>query len=1161
MEVALLPSGFGPDIAAHRMDYGNVQMHFPDPGPHATSLGQEAREHGKNDHPSTQEALLQQSPDHGESPNRQTELPPKPMQETSHLLLPADDESIPMTDPIHTIAQDMQLVDGHGITEETLHQANLAMQLPLQEDIAPEALHSNLGHGMVMEGISNISPIDMSAMGTADEMDLTAYAKLEFPDTTYLVRTLSVELGRDNAAARRAARVAAETGSESESQSRQSSAGEAARTPMRRGSRATGGCHEFSEEGGIMRWNESSSDSNQRIRHKKSKKPKSAKPWQPPALSESQYEAAVAAAAIDDQRHAYPPYDACPLLPIHVPDSFGTEWYKSISRRHARVEYNSDKEVFELHAISRNGIFLNSVHYAAGSSIPLRHRDVIQVGPVPITFTLPSNVVEAQREGSGGESDEGEEGVANAGGQSSLDELDSAESSNEELINTIESEEQASEEEQPQPRQRTKLKLKALPARQKPKASPINKKKEPKLTVTQKEAKQAKNPRSEKSADVRRERKAEKEPSSSAAAETSPGQQNGLPDLLPGSEIPQKRKGPGRPPKDGIMSKRERQARVRQAKEAEKARKLGLPPPPPLDLKTKTEKKRLRKEEEEAAAATGARPTTADTEKTSPDKPTPVATSSTDQANPNEQPKVAKPPKPPARTPSPELKESDFTEEQLARPSANYITLIHEAITNSKNGQMNLQQIYSAIERKYPFYKFRVGTNGWQSSVRHNLGQNDMFQKVEKEGKGYLWAVKEGATPENQKRKRASPPPVSQHPYYPPGQYAGMHGGPNQPRPGMPPYSQYPQRPSYLSHPPTAAPAVVAPPAQNSGNYSSPYASNPPVSAPRPPPAPSNLQNGVSYGQTQHSGSNLPVPSRSASSISQPSSQNQPPSSHTPNPSLTTLLGADYPRHLPISLPGGAKVLTIDMISRLQKFKDVFVEVSTGDKRHSDFLVSQAVKRIFYPGLVQTPFAAGEEDIVKTLSNLIDPTQEKKTLVAATVAAPSSSATTAAAPAAVASPVTHAQRAAVVVVANADDAAPSVGSQTTSATPPSAPAAAAAAMPTAAVTAAPAPSAEDSAAGAPTPAQPPQPGRPVSSASASTPATPQPPAVEPLTPTAAAGSNGSRAASGAIDGGAAGASREASKRDHETDAEASAAEGERRVERKRVRVEEGEEEG
>src|SRR5690606_36150941 len=107
-------------------------------------------------------------------------------------------------------------------------------------------------------------------------------------------------------------------------------------------------------------------------------------------------------------------------------------------------------------------------------------------------------------------------------------------------------------------------------------------------------------------------------------------------------------------------------------------------------------------------------------------------------------PKKEKPPPKRKRTPSPEPLESDYTAEQLAKPTASYVYLIHEAISASEQKALSLPEIYKAIMRKYPYYKFKVSTTGWQSSVRHNLSQNPAFKKVEREGKGWLWGIVEG---------------------------------------------------------------------------------------------------------------------------------------------------------------------------------------------------------------------------------------------------------------------------------------------------------------------------------------------------------------------------------------------------------------------------------
>ncbi|KAL9086600.1 MAG: hypothetical protein Q9165_007043 [Trypethelium subeluteriae] len=1072
-----------------------------------------------------------------DSADTQVEQPPLSVQEASGPVPSLEQRSMEFTDSVNPLTEGIQAKNKTPDVQDALEATNLATQLPVQ-DVIPQALHSNSGDGMMynhvglsLQALNDASQFNADDSELMDDMDLTAYAKLEFPDTTYLVRTTSVELGRDNSAMRRATRLAEQRASESESQSRPSSAGDALRTPLHQGGRFSGGCHAFSEEGGIMKWEESSSDSNQQARRKKGSKKKSSNKTQQSLLTQSQYEAALAAAVIDDQRRAYPPYDACPLLPIHIADSWGPDGYKGISRKHAKIQYNPNKEVFELHVIARNGLFLNDAIHHAGETIPLRDRDVIQIGPVPITFGLPPDVAARDRDDSDEISYQTEDSVANSSMQDSLEESSSVGGSLEESANLIEPDEQGtqvsnSEEEQERPQQRTKLKLKVLPTRQKSKGPPSSKKKDSKSVPSQKEAKRAKNPKSERSTETRREKQTARE-TSPTIAEASSAQQNGTKSTPPTTEVPQKRKGPGRPPKDGIMSKRERQARAKQEKESERARKLGLPPPPPLDLKTKTEKKKQKKEEEEAAAAAAAaRSDTANPEKSSQDIETTPAATVDEEAASSEQQGLAKPSKAAARTPSPPMKESDYTEEQLTRPTSNYIALIYEAITNSKNGQMNLQQIYSAIERRYPHFKFRVGTVGWQSSVRHNLGQNSIFQKVEKEGKGYLWAVKEGATPESQKRRRTSPPRMSQHAYYPPNHYLGMQNGPGQPRHSSTPYPQHPHRPPYVPVS-TAGPAVVAPPAQNSGNYSSPYAVNPPISVHRAPQAPRSLSNGVAYSQPQQPNANVRIPNRSVSIASQPSSSTQSALPHPPvdtAPLLSALIGDDYPKHLRISLPGNAEVLTVDMIQRLKKFKDVFVDVSQGDKEHSEHLVCSAIKRVFWPGETTTPLLQGEEDITKTLSGLILPSHEKKE-AATTQPAHGPVGAISTTPSHV-SPVARAQHAAVVAQPSPTplSAAPMTmqanrvnGTQPNAIPPqPSAPIASTPSSSAAPLLSHPTnPNVEDAAPVPPAPSsssqphQSPTPIPPATNGPPAASASPQPPSVEPLTPTAPSpGANG-----------------------------------------------------
>jgi hypothetical protein len=213
----------------------------------------------------------------------------------------------------------------------------------------------------------------------------------------------------------------------------------------------------------------------------------------------------------------------------------------------------------------------------------------------------------------------------------------------------------------------------------------------------------------------------------------------------------------------------------------------------------------------------------------------------------------------PPRTPSPEQRIEDYTEEDLQRPTANYVVLIHEAISSSTTGQMNLQSIYTFIERKYPWYKFKTTTSGWQSSVRHNLGQHDAFMKGDKEGKGYLWRINPEVSIEKERRKRQVsptlnhaprpqyyPPPNGYQPYPQPGYpyHQGMpHGMPQAP-PRLPPSLAQPRLPPSMARnesnaaaptAPQGAPPPYASPWGGGGNSAgSPPAPNPPRPYPQP---------------------------------------------------------------------------------------------------------------------------------------------------------------------------------------------------------------------------------------------------------------------------------------------------------------------------------------
>lgn len=323
-----------------------------------------------------------------------------------------------------------------------------------------------------------------------------------------------------------------------------------------------------------------------------------------------------------------------------------------------------------------------------------------------------------------------------------------------------------------------------------------------------------------------------------------PSAQSQPPPLLPelplgpdGQPIVRKR-GPGRPPKDGIMSTRERKEREKAAREAAaKAANGGITPPPmskgkllkpptkeeiarteAARLEKKNSQKRKREDGEVMPSIEGGQEDVPSDAEKQPIK------------------KVRQ-----SKSPSPTYPAlNTLTEEQLARPPEAYARLIYDILIEIYPRALPLKQIYRAIKSKYPFFVHRVESDGWQSSVRHNLNQEytKLFDKGEKEGKGFAWKAIPGALQPQAERKRAAQQAAASKPK-PAQRQQNQPSGPVNWQNNSAPFQQPPYwTPNGQNQPPRPAgpnggPAVV--PAN--------AAQRPPGAMPQPPTAHSAASN------------------------------------------------------------------------------------------------------------------------------------------------------------------------------------------------------------------------------------------------------------------------------------------------------------------------------
>ncbi|GIC86917.1 forkhead domain protein [Aspergillus udagawae] len=699
------------------------------------------------------------------------------------------------------------------------------------------------------------------------EPRIQAFAKLEFDDGHFYCNTYSFILGRDVRAARAAhqrefqARQAIRT-----SRPKSSSGGNASHTPVRvkhEGSGMIGSV--VSDRGGIMGLDpDIPAHLPKRLSRRSSHSSEAGAPLHatPAQLQSTTDYNALAMQSLHetngdakpvDALALLPSPDACPTIPIHPPTTLdgSAAGHRGISRKHVKIAFNFDKNLFEMEVMGRNGAFIGADWLSPGQVRPLHSGDYIQIGGVRIRFLLPDVPIGETGADRVEEPSIEEDGNAKASVGAENDAEGAAEKS-------------ASEgAENKDPSKPTKLILKTK----------------------------------------------ESDPSRPVPSIEGTGD---------GVQLPARRRGPGRPPKDGIMSKRERAELAREQKLAAKREANGGVTPPPLNRPKAGKTTTTATPTVGTAAATPSLPGEGESPGSKPEKrkytkrkkpdgtlmdyPLPSTEGGPFPLEQRPEEFIKAPPvkkRKPSRSPSPNYPpESAYTPEDLAKPPYNYAVLIFDALTEAGT-PMTLKQIYRALKLKYPYFRFKCETEGWTSSVRHNLnGNSHLFMHAERDGKGWSWQLRPGASVEKEKKRRPSPPPPSQPPSVPAS--APQYMPPLNPSYGNPQngqtnlanqHFQFPTMPPNTYAPPTPAPASSATaPATPAPRHQDPYPPpHPPpqaVPASAPFPIPSPLRNNLppAFAQTTPSTYTSPYasdPPPQLAQFQQPQQPQQPPGMHS----------------------------------------------------------------------------------------------------------------------------------------------------------------------------------------------------------------------------------------------------------------------------------------
>ncbi|POR31790.1 Fork head protein [Tolypocladium paradoxum] len=718
------------------------------------------------------------------------------------------------------------------------------------------------------DGMNGPGPGNPLRQAAADK-GLESFARIEFADSVFQMTTYAVIIGRDQRALEQARRDEKRADEHQRRVQENASKGLPPPSPIHH-DRSKFSKSYVSEEGGMLGPESDSEDNGRPAKRRKTSTTGSSQnevdESQENMISNRQYVSHTPGAAAVDLTSLRPSPWHVPFIGIHSPGPNIASKTKAISREHLKIAYNQQEGVFEAIPLHKNGFFCEDVHYKS-DKVVLKCGDRLQIKDIDFRFMI--NGVEKGRTGA------------------------------EEFL----------EEEAPRKRQSHGGKEMSFDFEQSHGNGEIQDTSDELSDV------EVSPPELSDYGEYGDEDDGEAGPEEEAGVKNEP-----VPEpepLMP--QIPKKR-GPGRPPKNGIMSKREQRLLKKQQQEmAKKTVPQAAPVEPPVKRKVGRPRKHPLPEN------AGDRP---EKRKYKPRKPKTEEGGEGSDAERRAREKKDKRVRP--KSPPLELKIEDYSEEQLQKPNKNYGVLIDETLTAAGPDGLTLKQIYKRICQRYPWFYFHTETKGWESSVRHNLIGNEAFKKDETTN---LWSRVPGVELDAGKKRKASSPDrgmgaqgygpytypynAPQHmppgaPGYPPGQVPpgyhvpGFPGQPGQPAPRpMQPYGNsasptgQPNQPVALQPPaPPHVPGYGPPPAParpqlggpQPGSYSSPYASRPPPPANPPvktedgahPPAPAPAQHPPAGA----------VPPTGAKAVPGPAPVPQPTSTPGAGPSATPPTGA-----------------------------------------------------------------------------------------------------------------------------------------------------------------------------------------------------------------------------------------------------------------------------